>query len=159
AISSNGSVAMLGFPDGAVKLWDLEENRCVVTMEGHLGPVTCLTMTPDGHTAVSGSSDQTLRVWNLTTAACIATIRGLGFGAVTLATIAKSGTRGAYETSDGRVSFWDVSDLLAADEDGTRALRYTNAKVLLVGDTGVGKSTLAYRLTTGEFTLTASTHG
>ena len=37
------------------------------------------------------------------------------------------------------------------------ATRYTNAKVLLVGDSGVGKSGLAYRLTEDRFVSTIST--
>jgi small GTP-binding protein len=64
-----------------------------------------------------------------------------------------------YATADGRISFWDISDLLAKQPDESLASRYTNAKVLLVGETGVGKSSLAHRLISGEFALTASTHG
>ena len=37
-------------------------------------------------------------------------------------------------------------------------LRYSNAKVVLVGDTGVGKSGLAHRLLHGEFVATESSH-
>jgi GTPase SAR1 family protein len=37
-------------------------------------------------------------------------------------------------------------------------VRYANAKVLLVGDTGVGKSGLAERLVSGRFVATKSTH-
>ncbi len=37
-------------------------------------------------------------------------------------------------------------------------VQYTNAKILLVGDTGVGKSALAERLVHGQFVATKSSH-
>ena len=39
---------------------------CLIrTLQGHIGMVTAVAVTPDGHHVVSGSRDRTLRVWNL----------------------------------------------------------------------------------------------
>jgi GTPase SAR1 family protein len=40
-----------------------------------------------------------------------------------------------------------------------RSVHHTTAKVVLVGDRGVGKTSLGWRLTHGEFREHTSTHG
>jgi small GTP-binding protein len=52
---------------------------------------------------------------------------------------------------------WDLPPMAGEDSQTGKATRYTNAKVLLVGDSGVGKSGLAYRLTKDRFVATIST--
>jgi small GTP-binding protein len=158
AVDDPGRYLVTGSADGTVRLCDLKSERCIVTMEGHVGPVTCLAITPDGRSAISGSADRTIRVWRLPTGVCLATLKGSSTGPVTKVAVGRSGLRGIYRTTDNRVSLWDVSDL-QTDQGTSDAMRYTNAKVLLVGDSGVGKSSLAIRLTSGDFALTASTHG
>lgn len=44
-------------------------------------------------------------------------------------------------------------------EDTVTAQRYTTAKIVLVGDSGVGKTGLGYRIANGEFKDHPSTHG
>ncbi|MDX6696028.1 MAG: hypothetical protein QOF02_3631 [Blastocatellia bacterium] len=81
------------------------------------------------------------------------------------------GQRAVSASHDQTVRVWDLSqyDEKAAKESAvtmsesaryaSEATRYTNAKVLLVGETGVGKSGLAYRLTEDKFVPTISTDG
>ena len=58
-----------------------------------------------------------------------------------------------------------VTEILELDPDvllgrpRARSVTYTSAKVVLVGDSGVGKTGLGWRLTHGEFMEHASTHG
>src|SRR6185503_19548223 len=52
---------------------------------------------------------------------------------------------------------WDIPSITALPNASLDATRYTNAKVLLVGETGVGKSGLAHRLAENEFHQTVST--
>ncbi len=62
---------------------------------------------------------------------------------------------------DGKntVRIWDVDmDALAGTSARTTPVYYTNAKVVLAGDTGVGKSALANALLGKEYTPTDSTH-
>jgi class 3 adenylate cyclase/GTPase SAR1 family protein len=51
------------------------------------------------------------------------------------------------------------ADSLLTTEPQTQSVRYTNAKVVLIGDTGVGKTGLGLVLTKQEFCPTESTHG
>ena len=44
----------------------------VCTLQGHTGPVTSVTHSPDGRHIVSGSSDKTIRVWNAITGESVA---------------------------------------------------------------------------------------
>jgi GTPase SAR1 family protein len=55
--------------------------------------------------------------------------------------VTPDGTRAISASVDRTLRVWDLALL--------RKTSYTNAKVLLVGDTGVGKTGLAHRLTTG----------
>jgi small GTP-binding protein len=58
---------------------------------------------------------------------------------------------------------WDVSELVASRwtqvTQAKTQVRYTNAKVLLVGDSGVGKTGLTHRLAGNYFSETISTDG
>jgi eukaryotic-like serine/threonine-protein kinase len=47
------------------KVWDAEEERASLTLEGHSGHVSSLGFSPDGRRLVSGSFDGTARVWDL----------------------------------------------------------------------------------------------
>lgn len=60
-------------------------------------------------------------------------------------------------SQDATLRVWDLSLYEGKAAGEPKATRYTNAKVLLVGDSGVGKSGLAYRLTEDRFEATVST--
>src|SRR5262249_2345140 len=59
-----------------------------------------------------------------------------------------------------KIAIWqlDLEYLLGVATSG-EAVHYTNAKVVLVGDSGVGKSGLGLVLSQQPFTVTESTHG
>jgi small GTP-binding protein len=74
--------------------------------------------------------------------------------------MARSGRRALVVGEKGIARIFEfptVLDIAQAALDG--GSRYTNAKVLLVGETGVGKSGLAIRLSQKRFEPTASTDG
>lgn len=65
---------------------------------------------------------------------------------------------------DALVHIWelDLNTLLGqlpGPKEPPHAVHHTTAKIVLVGDPGVGKSALAYRLVHGQFKEQASTHG
>lgn len=68
------------------------------------------------------------------------------------------GWRGISSSNDLSIRIWDLTHFEKTIVMPA-ATRYTNAKVLLVGDSGVGKSGLALRLTQNDFKPTPSTDG
>src|SRR5207249_676506 len=68
------------------------------------------------------------------------------------------------EQSDKKVTslihFYELDyEVLLAGPLESNSVSYTSAKVVLVGDSGVGKSGLALRMATEKFEATESTHG
>jgi small GTP-binding protein len=61
---------------------------------------------------------------------------------------------------DRGIRIWDIDyDLLLRDAPAVESVRYTTAKLVLVGDSGVGKTGLGWRVAHGTFKEHASTHG
>jgi small GTP-binding protein len=161
ALSSDGCVAVSSSQDNTVRVWNIETGQCVATLEGHTAEVWSVALTPDGRRAVSNSWDDTVRVWNIETGQCVATLEGhtgLGWDVA----LTPDGRLAASGSADYTVRVWELppleeSDMKPPDTKSTQALRYTNAKVLLVGDSGVGKTGLAIRLVEDRYEKTDST--
>jgi small GTP-binding protein len=157
AVTPDARRAVSASQDGTLRVWDLGSYACLATLQGHTGLVCGVAVTLDGRRAVSASYDGTLRVWDLGSYACLAALGGH-----------TQGVHGVAVTPDGRrtvasidktLRVWDLSPLGEPAPEATAATRYTNAKVLLVGDTGVGKTGLALRLTKDDYQPTSSTDG
>ena len=155
-ISQDGKRALSGSYDNTVKVWDIDSGRCINTLEGHTSAVRSVCISIDGKWALSGSSDNTVKIWDIDSGRCINTLEGhtsavlnVDFNQVFIF----SGSR------NGRLLIWhNTSPTLSVDvTDKISSSSYTNAKVLLVGDSGVGKTGLAIRLTEDRFEPTIST--
>jgi WD40 repeat protein/serine/threonine protein kinase len=64
AFSPDGKRIVSGSEDGAVKVWDAETGREMLTLEGHAYPVSSVSFSPDGKWIVSGGEDRTLKIWD-----------------------------------------------------------------------------------------------
>jgi small GTP-binding protein len=95
-------------------------------------------------------------VWDLEKGTCIATLEGHTSMVLETAMTA-DGRRAVSGSSDNTVQVWELPPYDEKTAEVPEATRYTNAKVLLVGDSGVGKTGLAYRLTENRFESTIST--
>ena len=160
AISADGERAVSGSSDRTVKVWDLRLSKCITTFEGHVSGVTAIAITSDGTRAVSGSSDNTVRAWEIRSRDCLAVFElndevcGLGLTGDERQAVAVSANTG----TDVVLHILDLPDRVDAPLQPSLII-YTNAKVLIVGDTGVGKTGLAYRLAEDRFVSTISTDG
>ena len=63
------------------------------------------------------------------------------------------------DDSGTRIRIWDVDTTLLGNQVASQAVRHTTSKIVLVGDSGVGKTGLGWRLAHGEFRDHPSTHG
>jgi len=144
-----------GLDDGTVRLFNFT-GKCVATFEGHRDVVRGVAVSPDSLLIASGSEDRTIKLWTMENGACIATLDGEHpFTAVAFTEDGKSLLVGS---KDGSILVYSVASGGSAGVIKPE-LRYTNAKVVLLGDSGVGKSGLAYRLTEDRWVITESTHG
>ena len=51
----------------AAKIWDVTNGKCLLTLEGHSGPVIAVAVSADGHRILTGSGDRTARMWDAAT--------------------------------------------------------------------------------------------
>jgi WD40 repeat protein len=140
AVTTDGTRAVSASEDRSLRIWDLAAGRCLACLRGHTGGVYSVAVTPDDTRAVSASDDKTLRVWDLATGKSLASLEGHTEMVCGVA-VTPDGTQAVSASYDNTVRVWDLAP--------RREKSYTNAKVLLVGDTGVGKTGLAHRLTRG----------
>jgi len=155
AISDDGSVAISGSNDRTVRVWDLVSNSCKAMLEGHTGYVHGCALSADGRRAASSSWADNVRIWNLDTGGCEQVVEqgGKNFSIA----MTPDGTRIACGSKDRTIRVWEVKIELPEDPTDLQETRYSNAKVLVVGESGVGKSGLAIRLSEGRFAATIST--
>jgi GTPase SAR1 family protein len=143
-----------------VQVWDLQSGTAVAALEGHEGSVQCVRFSRQNDLIASMSGEQ-VRLWRCRDWECVATI--------------------PYKRGEltGGLDFHPTLSLLAVKNEGLRNIdcfaidyptldmarirsdsrRYVNAKVILLGDTGVGKSGLGLVLSGQRYAPTDSTHG
>jgi hypothetical protein len=156
--SPDGTYLVSGGQDGTVRLWEAQTGRALAVHEGHEGMVRSVGWSPDGAHLISGGSDGTVRLWEAQSGSALAVLEGH-----------KGTVRSVGWRPDGAI--WSVGEfglllLWPADlattpppGDGAESRTYTNAKVLVVGDSGAGKTGLSGRLVTGTFQPSDSTVG
>ena len=53
--------------DATIRIWDLNTEKCLKVMEGHLAGISALDWSPDGKTIASGADDKVIWLWNVST--------------------------------------------------------------------------------------------
>jgi WD40 repeat protein len=170
AFDLQGGMLASGSDDNTVMLWDTRSSKLLRTHEGHTGKIDIVAFSPDGRLLASKSRDHTIRLWSCETGKTVAVIPeptqkkhwipALVFHP-TLPLLATVGSE--QGTPDGErsrlIHLWELDYGVLLGQRTTPSISYTSAKVVLVGDSGVGKTGLGWRLAHGEFKEHASTHG
>ncbi|MBM3728907.1 MAG: hypothetical protein FJW40_26210, partial [Acidobacteria bacterium] len=148
AWSPDGQRALSGSADSTVRLWEVETGRCERVLEGHSGSVGSVAWSPGGQRALSGSDDKTVRLWEVETGRCERVLEGHSNGVPSVAW-SRDGQRALSAAWNGVVRLWNLSAVTGGQQTAPVQVQYTNAKVLLVGESGVGKAGLSNYLAHG----------
>jgi len=168
AWSDDQGYVLSGSNDKTVRLWDAATGRCLRVLEGHTGGVTTVAFHAHQRVALSGSADGTVRLWNVETGRCLRLLEGHTTGVESVAWSA-DGNHAFSGDGTGSMRVWNLSRFVTeprAAEAATATsshmpdqVQYTNAKVLLVGESGVGKTGLSKVLAGEEWKPSDSTVG
>ncbi len=137
--------------DRTMRLWEVDTGRCLRVFEDANNLVS-LSWSGDQRHVVSCGWDGTARLWDVEKGTFLLGLDG-HTGTVYAAVWSADQRRVFSGDIRGGIRVWDLSDLVS---EGTLPsvpdqVQYTNAKVLLVGDTSSGKTGLAHRLATGKW--------
>ena len=147
--------------DDTVMILDLITRKPAQILEGHTGGVRSVSFSADGDLLASKSRSDTLYLWNTRTwevaaklyeTHVVGVITSLSFHP----TVSCLATLGDRETV---IRIWDIEKDQLFHQAATNSVRYTTAKLVLVGDSGVGKTGLGWRLAHNKFKEHSSTHG
>ncbi|KAJ8310702.1 hypothetical protein KUTeg_012567, partial [Tegillarca granosa] len=64
--------------DSTVRLWEVEQGRCIHTLTKHQEPVYSVAFSPDGKYLASGSFDKCVHIWNVQNGSLVHSYRGTG---------------------------------------------------------------------------------
>ncbi|GAA0901223.1 TIR domain-containing protein [Virgisporangium aurantiacum] len=159
--SPDGRTIAVGTPSGSVSVLDVTNGRTLISLEGPVDGVTSLAFTPDGRHLVARSRG--IHVWSCSTwrlATALFDQHARGLWRQPAASMHPSREILVTTGLDGRLVVFDLNlPNRPVAVTGDLSIRYATKKVALVGDSGVGKSTLGSRLVYDEFILHESTHG
>lgn len=163
AWSPDSQTIASGSYDKTINLWNAKTGQLKITFQGHTSAVKSISISYDGNILASKSNDGTVRLWHCDTGDNIAILNqsASNYWQPSLAFHPKTPVLATLDEEDTVIHLWDLDfDTLLAAPSIARGVSYTNAKVVLVGDTCVGKTGLGVRLAEGVWRPTqGSTHG
>src|SRR5215217_8252585 len=156
--SAPGTMLVSGSGDGTVGIWDPIRDRPIRILEGHRDRVSKVHISAYGDAIISGSLDKTARIWSEETGELLAILSGHTKSVESVA-ISTNGDIAFTGSSDGTVKTWKRTLRSRQPTHDLAAQRYANAKVVLVGESGAGKTSLGLRISNDVWSPTEATFG
>jgi len=163
AWSPDGARLAAASRDRTLHVWDAENGEHLQVLEGHKKPIGHVCWFPVGLRLATASDDQRVLIWDLATGAfaVVEPTRRADLRLVDLSFRAEV----SYAPAFGCTRFGDdaLTAVAVNVSDGagtiTAVQRVTSAKVVLMGESNAGKSSLALRLAEDRFEHQPITHG
>jgi small GTP-binding protein len=162
--SPNGQLIASASPDRTIRLWDSRGEKALRVLEGHYTLPSSLSFAANGHWLASrdqgSASHDTVRLWRCDTWTCVAVLQepASPYWPPSLAFHPHLPVLATLGENDRIIRIWELDETLLLSQE-QKSVNYTTAKLVLVGDSGVGKTGLGWRLAHGEFKEHSSTHG
>ena len=145
AWSADNTLIITGTGDGTIGVWDVETGQQKAILKGHTDRILHVSFVFDDRLLISKSADDTLRFWQSHTWNEVAVLKE-EYG-IYLTGVVSHPTESLLATRDDKenvIRIWELNaQALLNNAAPSQSVRYTNAKVVLVGESGVGKSCLA----------------
>jgi small GTP-binding protein len=161
AWSPDGKKLAFGTFNRKIEVWVPENDRKIAVIEEHTGFLTSVSFSSDGSLLASKGSDGYVILWRADTWEKVGILNASAKDWESGMTFNPKAPALAILGEEDQVVYildLDVVELLGTSPR-TESVHYTTAKLVLVGDSGVGKTGLGWRLAHGEFKEHASTHG
>jgi small GTP-binding protein len=173
AVNASGTLALVGGSRAELALVSIPDMNVLAYFEGHDGGISSVAFSPDEALAVSSTITERgdgARLWRVATGECLDRLPG-AFGA---AAFTPDGTRiltgmadklaRPGEANGTRLAVWrlwedEAPAAAAVVSRPSSTVRYSNAKVVLLGESAVGKTGLMNRVAYDTYQKTESTHG
>lgn len=150
--------------DGSLRIMNFRTGQLVNVVEGHTGSVLSISFSRTKEFAASNATDDTIRLWRTDVWKQVALLSETNHKDSRAGNVAFNPKidqiLATASSSTKRVQVWQLDyDKLRSVVSNVRTVYYTSARIALVGDSGVGKTGLGYRIAEGSFQPTESTHG
>lgn len=155
----NGKFIATGSQNSVIYIWDKQTGRPTFLLEGHTNKdIRSISISNDGKFLASKSED--IRLWRSDTWECVAILNesALKFKNSPIKFNPEFPILATLGEIDTIIRIWELDEAVLLGQ-AKESVNYTTAKLVLVGDSGVGKTGLGWRLAHGEFKEHASTHG
>jgi small GTP-binding protein len=146
--------------DKKICIWNAKSGELLTTIEGHTREVCGISFSRGRDMLVSKSLDGSVKIWQTKSWTELANLTESSNN--NPLTTAVFNPRYPYLATLGEndriIRIWELDEAVLLGQ-AKENVNYTTAKLVLVGDSGVGKTGLGWRLAHSEFKEHASTHG
>lgn len=154
ALAPDGQTLASGCDDGMLYQWNLLSGQMTRQLMGHEGVITSIGFSHDGRLFGSKSMDDTVRLWRCDNWEQVAVLpepvyRGRGYYPNGLAFHPSAALLATLGERDKVIRVWKL-DYTVLFSNQNRVRGYATVKIALIGENGVGKSGLGYRLAHGK---------